>query len=602
MQDSKLNREMLCFRLGNLSLLIGIVLFISCRYVYFFETCDDALIKDLASGRYSGAPEAFNMQTLFLLGKFFQLLYLHFPQIEWFPLFLLACQYGSILLISDRLIIIFEKWWVRIICLLTFYTTVLAFFGGRLIIVQYTVTAAMLGGTACFLFITSRLPYKEKIAGSANVKDTLKRSIWPLILVFGAVNLRPKMMLLLVPFAGLAIIIAGLFSHHKFGSGVFKATIFVLISMLLTVAIPECIDRMAFSGKETREFIEYFDSRTDLYDFSRVYLYDEAEEFYTTIEMPRERYKLLERKNFGLDDTITKETFNIVSQFYTNNVKKETSGFAKLKETLAAYRHRFDTKKDRPYSLIIGVAYITIVFMSFLLITKKEWYLGICSLLCFVVEMAGKSLLWLFLLWRDRYPERISDSMGYAEVVLVIGFLILLSAQLKKEKGQSKAYKAICNLVPLSFAIWLLVITTYTLPFQVRGYMEVVKDEINDNEPYFELLDYFEANPDDFFWIDTISVMNYREPLFFGENSFKNYDSMGNWITSSPEYIKKLDKMGFSDMLSSFTEKNVYFVIEKEEKPDWLSEFFEYKDIDVSIEKIRNVADTFDVYKLSKSN
>lgn len=598
-QRGKMNTELLLFRVANLFLVSAMVVFFSVKYTYFFETCDDSLIRDISSGSYSGMPEIFNAQTLFFWGAISKMLYLCFPRIEWFSLLLLICQYGCLLLASDRICVTVTGKLRKIVSLLAFYTTVIAFFGERLFIIQYTVTSAMLGGTACFLTLTSKSrEYNDDQSLSKHILKTIEDFAAPLTLLLMAYNLRSEMLLLLFPFWGLALVTRWFFVKGFWNKNTLISFLAVLFFAISLLGVSELGDRIYSRVNGYEEFRDFFNARTDLYDFSKVYLYSEANGFYDSIGISEEQYKLLERKNFGLDQKITGEIFSEVGDYYIGTVKESSSLGDKIKDSLAAYRHRFEAKRDRPYIVVIIAIYLTVAAIGICCFLQKEFAAGIKTFAFLCLEICGRSLLWMFLLWRGRYPDRITDSMGFAEVMLLMGALIFFVEKTKRRRKE--VFERILQGIPsIAFLTWLLALTLYTVPFQIKGYKIIADNELVKNSHYYELLEYFENNSGNFYWIDTITTMNYRERLSTRRKTeIENFDTLGNWITNSPIAYKKMSYFEFEDICSSLFLDNVYFVIDSEDDAGWMATFLSMQESDrVTVEKIDSVANDFSVYK-----
>lgn len=183
---------------AGIMIVLHVVLLGICFDVYY-DLNDDLMMKDIMAGVYSGVPDGHNMQTLYVLGAFISLGYRLCRTIPWYGLFLCLCQFGCFYLVGMRLCALMENKKGRLgmmfLLSLLFWAVCLP----HLVNVQYTITCAMMSGTAVFLFVTT--------SGGLSMRQFITRNIPSVILVILAYQLRTEMLLLTFPFIGLAGIV-----------------------------------------------------------------------------------------------------------------------------------------------------------------------------------------------------------------------------------------------------------------------------------------------------------------------------------------------------------------------------------------------------------
>ena len=70
----------------------ALILLLALRYDFWFDINDDVWMKDIISGVYTGTPSARNIQMLFPVSGLVSLFYRIMRSVDWYGLFLLACQ------------------------------------------------------------------------------------------------------------------------------------------------------------------------------------------------------------------------------------------------------------------------------------------------------------------------------------------------------------------------------------------------------------------------------------------------------------------------------------------------------------------------------
>ena len=130
-----------------------LAIFTAVRYDLIYYN-DDAMLSDIFSGAFSGSPSAMNNQMLYPISVVIAAVYRILPDIAWFELFLIVCQFFSIALIIKRILHNIEdvKW--KILAAVVSAAFIAAFLLDHLVFITYTVTSGMLVCAAVFLFAT----------------------------------------------------------------------------------------------------------------------------------------------------------------------------------------------------------------------------------------------------------------------------------------------------------------------------------------------------------------------------------------------------------------------------------------------------------------
>lgn len=478
-----------------------------------------------------------------------------------------------------------------------------AFFMEHLIFAQYTVTCTLLGATAAFLFYTTDI--------TLSAKQFILKNIPSVLLVTTAYLIRSEMLLLVLPM----ICVAG---AAKWGSetkiftkehGVKYLSVIGLI--LLGIMLGEASHRLAYSSPEWRTFIEFFDNRTELYDFQVIPPYEENQEFYDSIGLTESEKILLDNYNFGMDKEIDEKLVGEIAS-YAGKVRGAEKPFTeKLKEKLVFYRYRFthgakDTGSDYPWNYLVISEYL-MVFLAAVCFGRKHsekmqlkdflksgfgmaWKLGFLFLV--------RTLLWLYILMGERDPVRITHSLYLMEAAILGAMLFTEIQGIVKEK-RGRCFVGLCSAVVLLLSLGMLRATIPWIQAEQQRRAEV-------NAPYNELFAFLsdEENKEHFYLMDVYSSVAYSEKMFENvDNSLDNYDIMGGWACKSPLQRKKLAEFGITDMEEALKDRgDVFFVRKKSEDMQWLYDYYEGHGTPIKAALLDTVAEEFEIYEVCAVN
>lgn len=580
----------------------GLGIFAGCKFDYYYDLNDDVLMKDILAGVYTGTPEGHNIQMLWLISAFISLFYRGIRSLSWYGLFLCVCHYGCFFLILKRSLAFAETFAGKLITALTEGLLFGGLFLTHLIYAQYTVTCTLLGGTAAFLFYTTDI--------TLSAKEFIKKNIPAVLLVSAAYLIRSEMLLLVLPM----ICVAGAAkwgSEQKILTKEHAVKYLTVIGMILAgILIGQVTHMIAYGSKEWRTFTEFFDNRTELYDFQAPPSYEEHHAFYESIGLSEEEKILLDNYNFGMDEEIDEVMVGQIAEYAGANKSAEQPFMEKLPEKLTFYVYRLthgpkDTGSDYPWNYGVILGYIAVFLLA---IPRKQsggvlqkagaaGYvkngLGAAWKLAFLFGV--RTLLWMYILMRGRDPERITHSLYLMELCILAAMIFAEWKTLWHKKT-----KKLCSFVTvIVFAVLAIVI----LPSSVKAVdvQQAKREEVN--APYKELYRYLSSdeNAENFYFIDVYSSVLYSEKMFEDvDNSLDNYDIMGGWACKSPLQRKKLEAFGISNMEQALKDmENVYFVRMNTEDMQWLEAYYEGHGTPVEITLVETVADTFEIYEVA---
>lgn len=624
-----------------LALLLIVVLFlpVALRFDFYYDLNDDVLIKDILSGVYAGHPSGHTMQLLYPLGFLLSLLYRGLS-IPVFGIFLLLCQYGSIFCIAYRSLFVCRRRTGKALVLLTQGAFWAAAFGMHLVFLQYTVTAGMLAGAAIFWVLlpcgvetlavcdgeasgsgSDRAGFPDgrkvgnriaaqkaegrkvgnRIAAGKNGRagETvlfLRENLPALALYWTAFCLRSEMALLLLPLAGVAGLCRWGWEARILAKETIRKYLSVFGVLVLGLLLCQGADSLAYGQEEWTAFGQFFDARTELYDYQKDFIdhYEENAASYEALGVTRQRQALLENYNFGVDDGIDSDLLLRLEEAAL--ARPEAGGLFRksLSEGIwsLGYGH-WTNRGDFPFNAVLLLCAAAALGLG---ICKGKRYLLWQAPLC----MACGAGLWLFLLLRDRPVDRVLHPLYLGQILVFAGILLA-------EAGKSGAAlqaaqdseKTVCAGIVTAVAVVVLCLCLPQTVRTFRGISEEYARREAVNETNEAVMAYCSAHPGRLYLADVYSTVSFSEKISTDRNKPFNYDLLGGWLVKSPLTKEKLAAFGFSSMGEAVCAgAGVSLLAETGRDMQWLEEFFAAEGIAASVMHTGSAADGMEVYQV----
>ncbi|NLL79413.1 MAG: hypothetical protein GX234_06445 [Clostridiales bacterium] len=584
---------------------------------YYYALNDDVLMKDILAGVLTGTPTGYNIQMLYPISVFIAFFYRIFPTLPWYGLFLCLCQWGSLFLIIQRCLVLWEKRsrhlsdpvnlpvspanfpaypearksriLVRGLILAGAGIAAISLLWQELVYVQYTVTCTMLAATGIFLLYTN--PASERMG------DFLKKNLPAMLLLVFAFLIRTEMLLLLLPFLGAA----GLIRLVKEPHAIKKYSILVVL-MIAGMAVCYGADRMAYGSTEWQEFRRFFDARTEVYDFYGIPPYEGNEAFYESIGMSAEEWMLLDNYNFGLDETLNADKMERIAEYAGRYYYEAHPWQERIRAAVWEYAHRMfplpgDTigafRQDMPWNITILFLYGTIILMG-IVYRRKGIFLEIPLL------FAARTVSWGYVLFRGRVPERISHSLYLAEALTLFALLCVWHGQksveltegtvlreqesrqaiLRSREKRQRIMRGVCCILPGCLMVFLI----GNVPVTVKKVWLEQEKRMQENKPNEELKAFCRENAEHYYYVDVRSTVYFSEKMFEKVDNLKrNYDIIGGWACKSP---------------ICSTEEIRFFVTEKGKDISWFHELLTKQQKQVKLIPTKDHMEMWDVYCL----
>ena len=567
------------------SLVISLFSLTGIFFDFYYDLNDDVLIKDIVAGAYTGTPDAHSIQMLYPVSLVISLFYRMLPVLPWMGLFLCGAHGLCFYLLAKRSISFLKSIRSKVFLLTIEAALILTLFLWELVMVQYTVTAALLAACACFLVFTSEK--KEKAS------EFWKEQTGAVLLVILAFNVRSEMLLFMCPFIAFTGIVKWSAEKDIFAKETWKKYLGLIGMIVAGMVVSIIIDAAAYSSQDWKTFRDFFDARTKVYDYTWYPSYEEAEDFYRDLGVTPAKQELIDNYNFGLDDSIDAELLWSIADYAEATGVKESFA-SRLKNALIDYKWRTFHEVDSPYNFLVIAAYGMVLALALVFRDKSViWKLPLL--------VVFRTIPWMYVIWADRVPARISHPLYIIEFVILCAWMFLY-VRFKKsdvdgkigisEEAENKKVKESPMVCFTTAAVLLGVYAVIHLPTAWQNVSAEMQRRDSVNAVMVKLDAYAKQNPENYYYMDVYSSVSFSEKMFKDvDNSQKNYDILGGWASGSP--LQKQTTVNYhEDRLSRaelLLQDHFYFVCEEETDTDFLKEFYSGQGIKVSIMEVDRI-------------
>lgn len=586
---------------------------------------DDMMIQSILSGRYSGSPSGKAVYLSEPLSSLLAFLYGIFPSLPWLGLFLAGCYilcfFLALFTSLERLVknagFTGKKRIIGIGCVCVLSVSIFCgFFLSQFLMIHYTVAAAVLGGTAIYLFMMSD--------DGGEGKSALQSSWIPVILLLLCYLVRTKVFFMTAPF----LAAAGLYRILRTRRFVcYLVPLAMLGAGLLLLVL---VGRLSYGDAAWQEYLDYNDARTELYDYELIWEEAEAEAYYTAQGYAPEEIEIYREYNILLNETLTAEDYRKIAAYGHLRPERQRTWFQKFKEGFWLYRHRMLGKtEDYPYN-VVGIAFYIMAAMLMIGGRDKK------SLWMLVLLGMVRSGLWIYLLAEGRYPERIVISLYLIELFVLLAMIVDALSLLNRrflsglESQQScdmevksvpsgnmpdqndpppqeqiieKRISSIVNRMGIALAGIVLMILSLETAYQVLPKtLEARTQQLEINREEDKLFDFMKSHPENLYLLDVYSVVYHTEYAVRDyDDSYENYLPLGGWVAGSPLVKEKLADWGYKSAFDALERgENVYLALKEGVGMDIkeLEDFYFRRTGKTAVfQKVETVGENFGIYQ-----
>lgn len=527
--------------------------------VYYLN--DDVTMRGILAGACTGAPDGHAVYMRYSLTVLLAALYrlaegLHLF-VPWFDLFLGGCILlaGAGILVNCRVLGQGRHIRVRLALALAGILIFVGLLLPHYLYMHYTVVAAILAGSALFLWGTGH-----------------GRGL-PVALLVLCYLVRSQVFFLALPFL-LVAVLDGLTENGSVSSTgepesslwgrlgkMALPTLLPLLALGAVVAVFWGVDCVGYGSPQWREYREYNDSRTRLYDYTDFLSTDRYQEIYEQLGLDRQQYQVLAHYDILLDQDLDGEVLERTVQ-RIEDLRENTAGSGYLRQCLKSYylHVRYD---GRPYSLIWAGAWGLLLIV---LAAGRKWR----KLPLLAALLLGRSLIWVYLIARGRFPERIWLSLYLIEICLLLGMLLRECVGLREAAagGRKRWTAAGC----LALCLALLGITALgQLPETSRR-----ANEQREKQKQWNLLtESLEKRTEELYLMDVFSAVPYAGELYRPDS--ERILLLGGWLSQSPLVRQRLAAYDAGDGAQALQHEQVRLIAESGRDVAWLEEYLEQR-------------------------
>ena len=519
---------------GSMALSVIVFLIIYKFIPIVYSTNDDRMIAEIVSGQFTGKPESYGIQMTYGFTWFLSNLYEITRSFNWYGIVLIGVQIFSFGSILYRIQSFAKKWQGKIYLLTAAILLYVGFWLKVYVQLTYTTTAAFVGMAAIFWYATSKTNWK-------NVLMTV-------LLANIAFCIRPNIFYMFVPATGLVYL------WKMFGKKDFeKLTIAAPFAVLAVTAVLFVINAAAYSKDGWKEFRDFFDVRTNVYDYYDLRPYGENPELYEPYGISEEEFNMMRVYNYTVLGDLPKEFFPEYLEACEELEAEQGINF--VSKSVDAVKIFIKDVLRGGYGIQNTVLFAAAIVLLILLIWKKNYplaiYLGIQSAVICAV--------WLYFTYWGRAIERIQMTMSLIFLAVILHVLTeMKEMHLYRDEttgrlsGNGKA-----SLILGMFSFLLIAGMNF------KGFRN---DNIAKTYWYGDvqtIKEYCAQDPDRLYYMDiaTMTELYGRCQIKNTEPEYINYISMGDWSAYCPHYEEKLKRHGVENIAESITDERTYVIM-----------------------------------------
>lgn len=521
------------FELAGSMFLSAVLFLIIYKFIpIVYSTNDDRMIAEIISGQFTGKPEAYAIQMTYGFTWFLSKLYEITRNLNWYGIVLIGVQIFSLGTVFYRLQSFSDKWLKKAEILLLAIFMYTAIWLKVYVQLTYTTTAAFVGLAAIFWYATSKTNWK-------NVLMTV-------VLANIAFCIRPNIFYLFVPATGL-VYLWKLIEKKDFK----KLTIGAPFIILGVTAILFVVNAAAYSQEGWKEFKEFFDDRTNVYDYYDLLPYSEYPELYEPYGISEEEYNMMRVYNYTVMGDLPKEFF----PEYIEAVKEmeQTQGVTFVSKSIDAVKTFVKDVFTNAYGNENSVAFFVAALLIVILFTMKKYALAIYL----AIQSAAICTVWLYFTYWDRTIERIQVTMS---LIFLAVILHVVCEMMQMDSGNETAAAEKRNKISIALSLISLALLAFNHGNELRH------ENIAKNYRYNDVLkikEYCAENPDRLYYMDiaTMTELYGNCTIKNTEPEYINYICMGDWSAYCPHYEEKLVNHGVENIAETITDENTYVIM-----------------------------------------
>lgn len=495
-----------------------------------YSTNDDRMIAEIISGQFTGTPESYAIQMTYGFTWLLSRLYMLTRSLNWYGIVLISMQIFAFGTILYRLQSFSKKWKNKMFLVVSVMAVFAAVWLKVYVQMTYTTTAAFVGMAAIFWYAASKTEWKNllMVCLLANI----------------AFSIRPNVFYMLLPATGLVYL------WKLIGKKELKPLTITAPFMILAVtASLFFVNFSAYQQEGWKEFMEFFQDRTDIYDFYDLTAYEECPELYEPYGIDETEYDMIRVYNYTVMGDLPKEFFPQYIEAYQQ--MEESAGITAGSKAVQAVKTYLSDVFHGNYGLDNTVVFAAAAILLGILFIKKNYALAIYLF----IQCAANSALWLYFNYWERAIDRIQLSMSL--ILLAVLLHVLFEMREMKFAFDKKT-------VGMNIAGALALISIFvSAGYNFTTYRHVNINKAHRYEDIQTIKEYCAENPERLYYMDvaTMTELYGRFTVKNTEPEYINYIQMGDWSAYCPHYEEKLANHGVENIAETMTEEDTYVIM-----------------------------------------
>lgn len=537
-----------------------------------FGLNDDVMMRSIIAGTYTGVPDGHAVYMRYPLTGVLSTLYRIADNIPWFTLFYAVCISGCIFVLLKIVCECMNRGICRVLTVALAAEIITGLLFRHYVMMHYTVTAALLGGTG---IVVRMCCGQEK--GRVRI-----RTAGSLMLMYLCYMVRSQVFYMALPFLCAALLWDLTDRKGQQRKECLRRNGVYAGVLILGIALLAVLHGIMYGSEEWKKYEKYNEARTFLYDYADILSYEEYPEAYEKAGISREQSVLLEKYGTVLDERMSTDQINSLAQSAVEIRAGQKTWQALFVEKFREYYYRLFHMDDFPNNAVVVLLYLIILMLC---LHGRQWL----QLVLLVLTGLGRSAIWLYLMMRGRYPERVTVSLYLIETLLLVGICFRTIRNCSDTKGEQACSdrwrkRVICGAVAAAMAVCC----PFVYQQMQKGYEEACIQRKSQDD-WEEIRQYMAERPDHFFYVDVYSVVSVSGAQY-ESCIYENYMLLGGWMTRTVLQTEKQKQTGYLSPVEALAKReNVYLVADKDQEMQWFEEYAVFCGYDLQLKRLIQV-------------
>jgi len=557
----------------------GLMLLISVLYDFTYWGKDDTHMKDILAGNYTGVADSHPIYFRWPMAIIISSLYRLLPAVPWYGLFLICCHFGGLFVIAVCSFSFCRFFRTKLLLLIMLFALMFALLLEHLVFLTYTLAAAMSAMAAIFLFVMAK---KEK-----------KAIIPAVILTFIAFNTRLEIGALMLVFMAIGWVYRWLFEKPLFTRQNAIKYLTILGIIVAPIILSAVAHMAAYGSAEWKNFSRLNAGRTQVADFVGMEGYGGNETFYEGLGFSTNEVAVARSLNWALLDKMDAEVMEEIAAYRLHQVNATESFAERLLLAVKQLYWRMTSltlDRETPYMALVFLGYGALLGLCLvdLLAKTKNSNRARRILPILVLSAAARTILWLYVLYQGRSPDRVTHSLYLVELALLFAILLneIRILHLSPVSGSiKKAY-------PLIIYALASIIAIVIIPGKINWVNNEYRHYENISHSWSVALDYFDSHPQNRYITLQTSTSPSEKIFEIPPMHPKNYISASMWTYGSPLYHDRVAMMfGSPDIsvtrtLTDPAVENIFIVSRTGEDIGFIADYYNAQGYGAALEAV----------------